>query len=116
MSEMVEINAVVRPEMLDRVVRTLKESGVPRLTVTRVHAIGAGVDPAAQKLSLEEGAAYTDKARVCFICARERAHMFTELIARAGRTGRRGDGIVFVRPVLAVTKIRSGAVGLEALS
>lgn len=116
MSQMVEINAVVRLEMLERVVRTLKEAGVPRLTVTRVHAIGAGVDPASQCLSLEEGCAYTDKARVCFICAAERAEMFTELIARAGRTGRRGDGIVFVRPVLAVMKILSGAGGLEALN
>jgi len=44
MHDTVEIRAIVRPEMLDRVVRTLKESGVPRLTVTRVHAIvdGAG--------------------------------------------------------------------------
>jgi len=115
MHDMVEIHAIVRPEMLDRVVRTLKESGVPRLTVTRVHAIGAGVDPASERFSLDEGSAYAEKAEVQFICGGNRCEMFTELIARAARTGRAGDGIVSVRPVLSVTKIIDGAGGLDAL-
>lgn len=112
---MVEIRAIVRREMLDRVIHSLKESGVPRLTVTRVHAIGAGADPASAKLSLDEGSEYADKALVQFVCANERCAMFTELIAGAGRTGRRGDGIVYVLPVLTVTKIRTGDTGLDAL-
>lgn len=115
-SQMVEIRAIVRREMLDRVVRCLKESGVPRLTVTKVHAIGAGVDPAAAKFSFEEGSEYADKAMVQFICAGERCEMYVELIAAAARTGRRGDGIVAVYPVLGVTKIRTGASGLQALA
>lgn len=116
MSELVEICAVVRLEMLDRVVRSLKDAGVPRLTVTRVHAIGAGVDPASEKLALAEGSGYQDKAKVQFICAGERCAMYTELIAGAARTGRRGDGIVVVRPVGDVVKIRTGAEGLAALA
>lgn len=115
MTDMVEIHAIVRMEMLDRVVHCLKESGVPRLTVTRVHAIGAGADPATRKISFQEGTEYTDKAMVQFICGGDRCEMFTELIARAARTGRRGDGIVSVHPVLEVTKIRTGTSGLAAL-
>lgn len=115
MSQMVEVRAVVRMEMLERVVQRLKESGVPRLTVTRVHAIGAGVDPASGKLSLAEGSEYQDKALVQLICGGERCQMYTEIIARAACTGRRGDGIVSVHPVLGVTKIRTGVTGLEAL-
>jgi nitrogen regulatory protein P-II 1 len=115
MSETVEVRAIIRLEMLDRVVRCLKESGVPRLTVTRVHAIGAGVDPASVKFSFDEGSAYADKAAVQFICAAERCDMFTELIASAARTGRRGDGIVSISPVQSVTKIRTGTTDLEAL-
>ncbi len=42
--------------------------------------------------------------------------MFTELVARAARTGQRGDGIVSIKPVLGVTKVLSGATGLEALN
>lgn len=115
MAEMVEVRAIVRIEMLERVVRALKEAGVPRLTVTRVHAIGAGVDPASARLSLEEGSEYVDKALVQFICDGGRCRMYTELIARAARTGRRGDGIVSVQRIEAVTKIRTGAEGLDAL-
>jgi nitrogen regulatory protein PII len=55
MVNVVEVRAIVRREMLDRVVHALKDAGVPRLTVTRVHTIGAGVDPATVKMAFEEG-------------------------------------------------------------
>ncbi len=113
--EIVEIRAIVRPELLDRVVHCLKASGVPRLTVTRVHAIGAGVDPSAARIALEEGTEYADKAMVQFICAAERCDRYVELVAREARTGRRGDGIVSVHPVGALTKIRTGGTGIAAL-
>lgn len=115
MDELVLVRAIVRTEMLERVVRRLKESGVPRLTVARVHAIGAGVDPAMEKLSLEESSAYADKAEVQFVYAGSECAHYTEMMAEAARTGRRGDGIVFVQPVADVTKVRTGARGIEAL-
>jgi len=115
MSEMVDIRAIVRLEMLDRVVQTLRESGCPRLTVTRVHAIGSGMDPTNPKYGFEEGSAYVDKAQVEFVCGAGRCEMFAELIARAARTGNRGDGIVYVHRVDEVVKIRTGKTGLAAL-
>lgn len=113
---LIEIRAIVRIELLDAVVRRLKTAGVPRLTVERVHAIGSGVDPDAAKISFEEGSEYADMARVRFICPSERHDMYAELIANAARTGRNGDGIVSVHPVLDVMKIRTGASGSTALS
>lgn len=115
MDALVEIRAVVRLEMLDRVVRRLKECGVPRLTVTRVHAIGAGADPATAKFSMHEGSAYADKAQLQFICAAARSEMFREIIAKSARTGRQGDGIISVHPVAGVMKILTGVEGLRAL-
>ncbi len=114
--DIVEVRAIVRLEMLDSVVRGLKQAGVPRMTVGRVHAIGSGVDPAFAKISFREGSEYAAKGVVQFVCAGERCTMFTELIVNAARTGRGGDGIVSVHPVLAVTKIRTGATGLAALA
>ncbi len=113
---LVEIRAIVRLELLDSVVHCLKEAGVPRLTVERVHAIGSGVDPASAKISFREGSEYADKAMVRFICGGNRCAMFTELIAGAARTGRPGDGIVSIHPVLDVRKIRTGVTGLPALA
>ncbi len=116
MSGIVEVQAIVRMEMLDRVVHRLRESGVPRLSVTRLHGVGAGVDPSSARVTAEEGTEEMDNGRVAFICDAERAEMFVELLARAARTGRRGDGIVSVHPVLSVVKIRTGAEGLAALA
>ena len=115
MSDMVEVRAVVRIPMLDQVIRALKEAGVPRITVTRVHAIGAGADPASAKFSFDEGSAYVDKASVQVICSSDRSDEYARLVADAARTGRQGDGIVSTHPVVAVVKIRTGARGLAAL-
>lgn len=113
---LVEVRAVVRIGLLDSVVHCLKAAGVPRLTVERVHAIGSGVDPDSARISFEEGSEYADMARVRFICPGERQGMYAELIANAARTGRNGDGIVSVHPVIDVMKIRTGASGPMALS
>ncbi len=115
MDNIIEIRATVRREMLDRVVCALKEAGVRRFTVTRAHAIGAGVDPASVKLSWDEGSEYADKAIVQFICGRERCSELVALIGRAAQTGRKGDGIVAVYSVENVLKIRTGSEGLQAL-
>ena len=116
MSELVEIRAIVRREMLDRVVHGLKETGLPRLSVGCVRAIGAGVDPVLASISCEAGSEVIDKAMIQFLCANERSAMFVELIQRTAHTGRRGDGIVWVHPVGDVINIRSGERGLEALA
>ncbi len=42
--------------------------------------------------------------------------MHVELMCNAARTGRQGDGIVYVRPVLSVTKIGTGIEGVAALA
>lgn len=115
MSDMVEVHAIVRRAMLDRIVHGLKTAGVPRLTVARVHAIGAGVDPASAQISLDETSEYADKAMVAFICPAHRSPGLIEVLLHAGRTGRRGDGIVYVQPVTQVVKIRTGITGIAAL-
>lgn len=115
MSALVAVHAVIRLQMLDRVIHALREAGVPRLTVTRAHAIGAGVDPAAARLSVEESAEYADKALVEFVCGGGTCEALTDAICEAAHTGRQGDGIVYVTPVLEVVKIRSRATGLDAL-
>ncbi len=116
MNGIVEIRAVERTEMADRVVRCLEEAGVPHVTVSHAHAVGTSVAAAAANVSAEEGAAYAERAIVQFICAEERGAMYAELLAKAAHTGRRGDGIVSLHPVAGVRKIRTGAEGLAALA
>lgn len=115
MSELRAVHAVVRLELLDRVVQRLKRAGVPRMTVQRVHAIGAGVDPATARISLDEGTELAEKALIEFICPATDAEEFTRVVAAAAHTGRQGDGVVWVADVHTVQKIRTGVRGAEAL-
>lgn len=113
---MLEIRAVVRTERLSRVLHALEEAGVSRATVNHVHGVGAGVDPAAAELSFsEEGRKYMDKVLLRILCETARREELVGVIAEAARTGKMGDGILSVHPVLDIMKIRTEARGPEAL-
>ena len=113
---MVEIRAVLRTDRLSRVLHALEKGGVLRSTVNHVHGVGAGVDPAESRFSVaEEGGDYMDKVLVRVLCRDERWTEVVDVIAEAGRTGKRGDGIISVHPVLDVVSIRTGRRGAEAL-
>lgn len=113
---MVEIRAVLRTERLSRVLHDLDGAGVPRATISHVHATGAGVDPASARLSLsEEGGRYMEKVLVRVLCRKERCDELVEVIAGAARTGKTADGIISVHPLLEVVDIRTGGREPEAL-
>lgn len=113
---MKRIEAIVRTERVEDVVAALRAEGVPRLTVSHVHALGSGVDPEHYRLSFEEGAAYTEKAKILLVCPDERADALIESIRREARTGHRGDGVVFVSEIERACKIRTGAENALALA
>lgn len=112
---MKRIEAVVRTDRVAPVVEALRNEGVPRMTVSHVHALGSGVDPEHYKLSFEDGAAYTEKAKILVVCPSDAVDRVVEAIRREGRTGHRGDGVVFVSDVERVVKIRTGAEDALAL-
>lgn len=105
---MKRIEAIVRTERTDAVVAALRQEGVPRMTLSHVHALGSGVDPEHYRLSFEEGAAYTEKAKILLVCPADHVDRVVEAIQREGRTGHRGDGVVFVSDVERIIKIRTG--------
>lgn len=113
---MVQIRAVLRTERLSRVLTALEEAGVPRATVNHVHGVGAGVDPARSEVSVgEEGGAYMNKVLLELICPDARRDELVELIAGTARTGKQGDGIVSVHPVIDVMQVRTGVRGAAGL-
>lgn len=112
---MKRIEAIVRTERVAPIVAALREAGIPRVTVGHVHALGSGVDPEHYRLSFEDGAAYTEKAKILLVCPAEAVDRVLETIRREGRTGHRGDGVVFVSAVDRVVKIRTDAEDSLAL-
>jgi len=108
MKAMKDVKAIVRTECVADLIRALKDEGVLRIYVTHVHAFGAGVDPRDLHPSMDEGEAYTEKAKVEFVCAADDVEALVEHVRQRGCTGHRGDGLVVVSDVADVVSVRTG--------
>ena len=112
---MKEIKAFIRISKVDDVIRALRMSTAPGITVSRVHGVGYGYEPYLFTLAPSELKRTPEVAKVEVVCEDGCAEEVVEVIARAARTGDPGDGIVFVTPVERAVKIRTGQEAPEAL-
>lgn len=112
---MKEVKIILRKERVAAVVRALREAGVPRLMVSHCHALGAGVDPDHYRVSMEEESTYTEKGRIEVICQDDAVSGIVDSIRAHASTGLRGDGIIVVRDVERIVKIRTGDENALAL-
>jgi nitrogen regulatory protein PII len=109
------IEAIIKPFKLDDVREALEGLGVKGLTVTEVKGFGR------QKghTELYRGAEYTvdlvPKIKLEVAVAESMVDQVVEAITAAARTGRLGDGKVFVLDVDGAIRIRTGETGEEAL-
>jgi nitrogen regulatory protein P-II 1 len=108
---MKKVEAVIRPERLQRVQDALDEIGVSGLTVTEVLGCGAqrGYTETYRgtpvKISLQR------KVKVEAVMTDERVDGAVEALVAAARTGEVGDGKIFILPVDDAIRIRSGERG-----
>ena len=109
------IVAMIKPFKLEAVKSALAESGVEGMTVTEVKGFGR------QKGHTEiyRGSEYTvdflPKVKLEIVVADQMAPKVVEAISAAARTGKIGDGKIFVVPVENVIRIRTGEQGEAAL-
>jgi len=108
MKEMREVKAIVRNDCLAELVDALEKADITRLFVSRIHALGAGVDLEDYKLSLDDGQAYTEKAKIEFLCSAGSVERIVDIIRKCACTGHRGDGLVIVSDVRDVVSVRTG--------
>ena len=112
---MKKIEAIIKPFKLDEVKEALADVGVLGLTVTEVKGFGR------QKAHTElyRGAEYVvdflPKVKIEIVLADEMVAKALEAIERAAKTGRIGDGKIFVSTVDEVVRIRTGERGEPAL-
>lgn len=112
---MKKIEAVIKPFKLDEVREALSEMGCSGLTVTEVKGFGR------QKghTELYRGAEYTvdflPKVKVEVILAENMVDKAIDAIIKAARTGKIGDGKIFVTDVSQVVRIRTGETGEDAV-
>ncbi len=109
------VTAVVKPFKLDDVKEALKAVGVQGMTVTEVQGFGRQ----AGHTEVYRGAEYTvdfvPKVRVEVIVDVVEAEKVVEAIVDAARTGKIGDGKVWVSEVDQLTRIRTGEMGADAV-
>lgn len=110
-----KIEAIIKPFKLDDVKDALSEVGVEGLTVTEVKGFGR------QKghTELYQGAEYVldflPKIKIEVVVSDNLVEPVIEAIMETARTGRIGDGKIFITPITDVIRIRTGARGHAAL-
>jgi nitrogen regulatory protein P-II 1 len=110
-----KIEAVIKPFKLDDVKDALHDAGVSGMTVTEVKGFGR------QKghTELYRGAEYVidflPKVKVEIVVEDNLVDNIVEAITEAARTGRIGDGKIFVSPIDEAVRIRTGDKGPDAI-
>ena len=109
------ITAIVKPFKLDDVKAALKEAGINGMTVAEVQGFGRQ----AGHTEVYRGAEYTidfvPKVRIEVLAGDADADRLADVIADAARTGKIGDGKIWIEPVDRVIRIRTGELDADAL-
>ena len=112
---MKKIEAVIKPFKLDEVRESLSEVGIPGLTVTEVKGFGRQKGHTELYRGAEYVVDFLPKIKIEVIVADETIERAIEAIIKAARTGKIGDGKIFVMPVEQVVRIRTGESGEDAI-
>ena len=112
---MKKIEAVVKPFKLDEVREALSEIGVTGLTVTEVKGFGRQKGHTELYRGAEYVVDFLPKVKVEVVLQDELVERAIDAIVKAARTGKIGDGKIFVTPVEQVIRIRTGESGEAAI-
>ena len=112
---MKKIEAIIKPFKLDEVREALSEVGVSGLTVTEVKGFGRQKGHTELYRGAEYVVDFLPKVKVEAAVADDLVDRVIEVIEGAARTGKIGDGKIFVYNLEQVVRIRTGETGTEAL-
>jgi nitrogen regulatory protein P-II 1 len=110
-----KVEAIIKPFKLDEVKQALSEVGVAGLTATEVKGFGRQKGHTELYRGAEYVVDFLPKVKVEVVVSDAMAAKVVEVIERAAKTGRIGDGKIFVVPVEEVIRIRTGERGEDAL-
>ena len=93
------IKAYIRTNMIDKVVQALESLGFTDMTVIDVKAVRRGIDPKTLDYSVELAERYMNVAKLEIVLQDDHADLAKEMILKTARTGKKGDGLVYVSSV-----------------
>ncbi len=109
------ITAIIKPFKLDEVREALSEIGVQGITVTEVKGFGRQKGHTELYRGAEYVVDFLPKVKIEVVAADGIVDNIIETIGRAARTGKIGDGKIFVVAVDQAVRIRTGETGEEAV-
>lgn len=112
---MKKVEAIIKPFKLDEVKESLSSVGSNGLTVTEVKGFGRQKGHTELYRGAEYVVDFLPKVKLEIIVSDDSVGQVVETIEKAAKTGRIGDGKIFVMPVDEVVRIRTGERGDEAL-
>jgi nitrogen regulatory protein PII len=110
-----QVTAIIKPFKLDEVREALADVGVSGLTVTEVKGFGRQKGHTELYRGAEYVVDFLPKIRVEVVLPDELVEGAIEAIVKASRTGKIGDGKIFVSPVEQAIRIRTGESDDDAL-
>jgi nitrogen regulatory protein P-II 1 len=112
---MKKIEAIIKPFKLEEVKEALSKIGVKGMTVTEVKGFGRQKGHTEVYRSAEYKIDFLAKVKIELILIDEMVPQVIETIERAAKTGKIGDGKIFVSSVEEVIRIRTGERGGDAI-
>ncbi|WP_456404263.1 P-II family nitrogen regulator [Hydrogenimonas sp.] len=112
---MKKIEAVIKPFKLEDVKDALAEAGITGMTVTEVKGYGRQQGHSELYRGAEYVVDFLPKVKLEVVVPEDEAEGVVEKISEAARTGKIGDGKIFVTSVEKVVRIRTGETDREAL-
>ncbi len=112
---MKKIEAVIKPFKLDEVREALSEVGITGLTVTEVKGFGRQKGHTELYRGAEYVVDFLPKIKIEVVVAGDVVEQAVDAIIKAARTGKIGDGKIFVFDLEQVIRIRTGETGTDAL-
>ncbi|WP_101050337.1 P-II family nitrogen regulator [Macromonas nakdongensis] len=109
------VTAIIKPFKLDEVRQALSDMGIQGITVTEVKGFGRQKGHTELYRGAEYVVDFLPKVKLEAAVTAERVAAVIEAIERAARTGKIGDGKIFVSDLEQVVRIRTGEAGAEAL-
>jgi nitrogen regulatory protein P-II 1 len=107
--------AIVKPFKLDEVKEALREAGVNGLTTTEVEGFGRQRGHTEVYRGAEYQVDFVPKVKVEVLCDDEQVIQVVDAIVKGARTGKIGDGKIWVVPAEQVVRIRTGEMGPDAI-
>lgn len=113
--KMKKIEAIIRPENLESVRVSLEEKGIVSMTVLEVQGRGRQKGVCLQWRAGEYCVEFLPKLRIDIVVPDDKLETAIEAITAVAKTGRNGDGKIFVYPVEEVIRVSTGERGEEAI-